>query len=121
LKGPPTTNAEIRQWYRDELAKIPKLNQQWVKEGIALDVRAKMAWKFRHDKRREARLFMQDANEIEMLRLRDTKVYGSPNGPTFKFLIKRLKSECLSENEVYEAIIKGSYRTNAGIDKMLGF
>jgi len=27
----------------------------------------------------------------------------------------------LTENEVYEAIIKGSYRTNAGLDKQLGF
>jgi len=118
---PPKTNAEIRGWYLDHISTIPKLNKQWIKEGLSLDVRAKMAWKFRHDKRREARAFMADKNEVEMLRQRDIKVYRSPNGPTFRFLFKRLSGEGLSENEVFEAIIKGSYRTNAGVNKSLGF
>lgn len=38
---PPKTNAEIRQWYLDEVATIPKLNRQWIKDGISLDVRAR--------------------------------------------------------------------------------
>lgn len=120
-KIPPTTNAEIRKWYLDEVATIPKLNVQWVKDGHTLNVRARMAWKFRHDKRRKARALMADKNEVEMLRQRDIQIYGSPNGPTFRFLVKRLSDEGLSENEVYEAIIKGSYRTNAGVNKSLGF
>ena len=117
----PKTNAEIRQWYIDQIATIPKLNKQWAREGLPLDVRAKMAWKFRHDRRREARAFMVDKGEVEMLRQRDIKLYRSPNGPTFRFLVKRLSGEGLSENEVFEAIIKGSYRTNAGVNKSLGF
>lgn len=80
-----------------------------------------MAWKFRHDKRRETRALMADKSEVEMLRKRDIKIYRSPNGPTFRFLVKRLLDDGLSENEVYEAIIKGSYRTNAGVNKSLGF
>jgi hypothetical protein len=118
---PPQTNAEIRRWYLDQVATIPKLNKQWIKEGLSLDVRARMAWKFRHDKRREARALMADQGEVKMLRQRDIKVYRSPNGPTFSFLVKRLSGEGLSENQVFEAIIKGSYRTNAGVNKSLGF
>jgi hypothetical protein len=64
---------------------------------------------------------MSDPVEVEMLRARDKKVYGSPDGPTFAFLVRRLRSERLSVNEAYEAIIEGSYRTNAGVDKQLGF
>lgn len=118
---PPQTNSEIRRWYLDQVATIPKLNKQWIKEGLSLDVRARMAWKFRHDKRREARALMADQGEVKMLRQRDIKVYRSPNGPTFSFLVKRLSGEGLSENQVFEAIIKGSYRTNAGVNKSLGF
>lgn len=118
---PPKTNAEIRGWYLDAVATIPKLNRQWIKDGLSLDVRARMAWKFRHDKRREARALMADKSEVEMLRQRDIKIYRSPNGPTFRFLVKRLSDEGVLENEVYEAIIKGSYRTNAGVNKSLGF
>ncbi len=121
MESPPKTNAEIRGWYLDELAKIPKLNGQWKKEGVSLEVRARMAWKYRHDKRRAARSLMADKNEVEMLRRRDLQVYGSPHGPTFQFLVKRLKTEGLAENEIYEAIIRGSYRTDAGINKKLGF
>jgi hypothetical protein len=118
---PPKTNAEIREWYLDEVATTPKLNRQWIKDGFSLDVRARMAWKFRHDKRLEARALMADKSEVELLRQRDIKIYRSPNGPTFRFLFNRLSDEGLSENEVYEAIIKGSYRTNAGVNKSLGF
>lgn len=50
---------------------------------------------------------MGDKLEVEMLRQRDIKIYRSPNGPRFRFLVKRLTDEGLSENEVYEAIIKG--------------
>ena len=64
---------------------------------------------------------MSDEMEREQLRVRDVAVYGTPHGPTFAFLKKRLKTEGLTETEVSEAIIKGSYRTNAGVDKKLGF
>lgn len=83
--------------------------------------RAKAALQFRHDRRIQARATMSNREEVEMLRARDKKVYGLPDGPTFAFLLRRLRSEGLSENEAYKAIIEGSYRTNAGIDKQLGF
>jgi hypothetical protein len=121
LTDGPKTNQEIRKWYLDELAEIPKLNGKWKREGIPLAERARLAWKYRHDRRRMARSFMQSEVEREQLGARDIAVYDSPNGPTFAFLKKRLSAEGLTENEVFEAIIKGSHRTNAGIDKKLGF
>ncbi len=121
LTDEPKTNQEIRKWYLDELAEIPKLNRKWKREGISLAERAKMAWKYRHDRRRMARSFMESEVEREQLMARDMAVYGSPNGPTFAFLKQRLSAEGLTENEVFEAIIQGSYRTNAGVDKKLGF
>lgn len=116
----PQTNQEIRQWYIDQLAKIPELNEQWQKENVSLADRAYRAWQFRHDKRLEARAMMQNPLEVEFLRRRDIVNYGTPDGPTFEYLVAELESE-LSGNAVSEAIIKGAYRTNAGIDKLLGF
>jgi hypothetical protein len=83
---PPKSNAEIRKWYLDQLTRIPSLNQQWIEKGISLKERALRAWGFRHRRRSEARTFMANEHEVEMLRQRDLAVYGSPNGPTFGFL-----------------------------------
>lgn len=121
MLNPPPTNSEIRQWYLDRLSQIPKLNEQWLKDDVSLEERAKTAWQLRHDRRLEAREMMKDEDEKEMLRRRDIKIYGTSEGPTFEFLVERLKTEGLEGNAVFEAIIKGSYRTNAGVDKMLGF
>jgi hypothetical protein len=121
LPKTPKTNQGIRKWYLDELARIPELDKEWQRDGIPLARRAENAWKYRHDRRRIARSFMQNEAEREELRERDKAVYGSPNGPSFAFLVKRLKSEGLTENEIFEAIIKGSYRSNAGVNKKLGF
>jgi hypothetical protein len=97
------------------------MNKQWIREGVSLKTRAKRAWRFRHDKRIEARSFMPNKLEVEMLELRDIDVYGTPDGPTFEFLVERLRSDGLKGNALFEAIIKGAYRTNTGVDKTLGF
>lgn len=117
----PPTNSEIRQWYLEQLSRIPELNEQWIINDVSLKDRAKMAWQFRHDKRSEARAMMKNEAEKELLRRRDMAKYGTPDGPAFEFLISHLEADGLKRNAVFEAVIKGSYRTNAGIDKMLGF
>jgi hypothetical protein len=117
----PLTNQEIRQWYKDQLAKIPELNEQLISENVSLAERAYRAWQFRREKRLEARELMQNPLEVEFLQLRDIAKYGTSDGPTFEYLINEIESEGVSGNAVFEAVIKGSYRTNAGIDKMLGF
>lgn len=62
---------------------------------------------------------MFDKQEKEQLRERDRKVYGNPDGPDFEFLVNLAKSRGLKGNDIYEAIIKGSYRTDAGTDEKL--
>jgi hypothetical protein len=93
LLNSPQTNSEIRQWYLDRLSQIPELDKQWIKSGVSLKERAKMAWQFRQNKRLEARAFMKNEEEKELLRRRDTVKYGTPDGPTFEFLVKHLEGE----------------------------
>ena len=116
----PKTNAEIRKWYLAQVAQIPALNEQWLAQGFSVEERAKMAWQIRHDARLEARKMMADAEEVEMLRSRDVAEHGNEDGPTFVSLIDKCRRAGLKGNNIYEAIIKGSYRTNKGVDEKLG-
>ena len=116
----PQTNIEVRRWYRERLAEIPELNEQWTKQGIAAAERAGRAWRIRHEARLRAREMMLDAEALADARRRDEEVYGNPDGPDFELLIERLEKKGLTENAVYEEIIKSSSRSNADIDKMLG-
>lgn len=113
------TNAEIRKWYREQVASIPKLNEQWIKQGLSVKERAEKAWRIRHDARLKAREMMADPMEVELLRQRDIAEYNNPDGPSFVYLIEQSKRAGLEGDSIYEAIINGSYRTNAGVDKNL--
>ncbi|ETX05653.1 MAG: hypothetical protein ETSY2_21725 [Candidatus Entotheonella gemina] len=114
------TNAEIRQWYREQVARILDFNRQWITEGYSARERAERAWRIRHDARIEARNMMTEPREVELLQARDMAVYGDPNGPTFEFLVEQARHAGLEEYAIYEAIIDGSYRTNADINRRLG-
>jgi hypothetical protein len=116
----PKTNAEIRHWYLQHVSVIPQLNKDWIKQGLPVRERAQAAWRIRHEARIEARSMMADATEIELLRARDVAKYGSPDGPTFEFLVERLKEAGLEEDRIYEAIIDNSYRTDAELNRKLG-
>jgi len=113
-------NEEIRQWYVEQLSHIPELNRQWIAAGLSVRVRAERAWRIRHEARLEARAMMADPIEIELLRVRDIAVYGSPDGPTFEFLVEQGRRAGLEEKAIYEAIIDGSYRTDREINRRLG-
>jgi len=63
---------------------------------------------------------MADPEEIEMLEARDIIEYGSADGPSFDFLVKECRDAGLKGRAVYEAIIEGSYRTNAGVNDKFG-
>jgi hypothetical protein len=115
------TNAEVRRWYLERVALIPGLNEEWVKQGLSLRERAEAAWRFRSEARLKARSMMADPIEVELLRARDMAEYGNPDGPTFEFLVGQLRRGGLKGDAVYEAVIAGSYRTNAGVDKKLSF
>lgn len=63
---------------------------------------------------------MADPEEVELLRKRDMIEYGNADGPTFDFLVEKLKNAGLEEAAVYETIIQGSYRTDPGVTGDLG-
>jgi hypothetical protein len=114
------TNAEVRKWYLEQVARIPELNQQWIEQGMTSPERAEAAWRLRHEARAKARLMMANPDEIELLRRRDAAEYGNPDGPTFEFLVAKLKQAGLEGDAVYEAIITGSYSTNPVMNRRLG-
>ncbi|MDM8516058.1 hypothetical protein QUF76_07660 [Desulfobacterales bacterium HSG16] len=119
-KAVPRTNAEIRQWYNDQVGVISNLNEQWVKEGVSLEKRAHRAYEIRHKARIGARAMMKDKMEVTMLEKRDMKKYGNPDGPTFKYLVEKNRKKGMSQDESYEAIIGSSKRTNSKYNKKYG-
>lgn len=114
------TNAEIRQWYLERVASIPKLNHDWIQQGLTPKERAEAAWRIRHELRQKARSMMADPGEKELLRERDWVKYGNVEGPTFEFLVEKLSESGLEQDKIYEAIIDNSYRTDAELNKKLG-
>jgi hypothetical protein len=115
------SNAEVRRWYLARVAQIPELNQEWLRQGLSLRERAQAAWRVRYEARLQARDMMADPAEVSLLRARDEVLYGDPDGPSFAFLVERLSRAGLAGDAIYEAIIIGSYRTDAGVNKSLGF
>ena len=116
----PQTNAEIRQWYNDQVVVITKLNQAWRKLGQPAKLRAQKAYEIRHHARIHARLFMQKPAEVKALQQRDLKKYGNPDGPTFAGLVKKYSQEGFKGNEVYEEIVRASGRTSSEYNKRFG-
>ena len=114
------TNSEIREWYRERVAEIPKLNQEWIAERVSLEERALRAWRIRHDARVQARSMMKNPAEIEDLGERDRRLYGNPDGPTFDQLVQEGHQCGFRQDEVYERIISGSQTTNREVNKLFG-
>jgi len=115
------TNSEVRQWYLNQIAPIPQLNEQWILQGLSAKERAEAAWVIRRNARLEARLLMAHPAEVELLRARDMAKYGNPDGPTFEYLVEQVSRLGLKDDDVYETIIAGSYRTNENVNKTLDF
>jgi hypothetical protein len=118
--GKPKTNAEIRRWYLKRVATIADLNQEWINRGLSALERAEAAWGIRYEARLAARSMMVNKAEVELLSARDMATYGNPGGPTFDFLVSRLKDAGLEGDAVYEAVIDASYKTDAELNSILG-
>jgi hypothetical protein len=103
-----------------EVATIAELNQDWIRQGLSARERAQRAWKIRHDARKTARSMMADPVEVDLLRERDFKKYANVDGPTFDYLVENLSRTGLAGDEIYEAIVDNSYRTDAELNKKLG-
>ncbi len=116
----PETNAEIRLWYNNQVVVIPSLNKGWIQDGLNAVDRARHAYEIRHNARINARLLMQNKTEVDALRKRDMKKYGNPEGPTFLHLVEKNCAKGLRGDEIYEEIIKSSYRTSPEYNKRFG-
>ena len=99
---------------------IEDLNREWVLQGLSARERAQIAWRLRHEARLKARSMMIDPAEVDLLRARDVLKYGNADGPTFEYLIERLRQVGLRGDEVYEVIVDNSYRTDAELNRKLG-
>ncbi len=116
----PASNAEIRQWYNDQVATIAVLDQQWQQQGLNPEQRARRAWAIRHDARLKAREFMRDKSEVALLQARDKAKYGNPDGPDFDFLVAQNRKKGAQGDEVYLQIIGSSERTNTEVNQSFG-
>lgn len=116
----PRTNAEIRQWYNDQIAVIPWLDRQWQQHGLSAEERAQRAHQIRHDARVQARAYMQNKQEVAVLRARDREKYGNPDGPTFDQLVAQNREKGLQGDAVFEAIVGSANRTDPGYNQKHG-
>ncbi|MEZ4299947.1 MAG: hypothetical protein R3B70_33675 [Polyangiaceae bacterium] len=118
--GASWTNKEIRARYVCWVTGIGGLNEDWKREGLSAEERAKRAYQTRHDARMTARAMMGSSAEVEMLRARDQEKYGNPDGPTFEWLVEKAKEKGLSGDAVYEEIVSSAQRTDAATNKAFG-
>lgn len=112
LTNIPKTNCEIRLWYNFQIVAIGIINEKWRLEGIDLEIRARKAYKMRHEARVNARFMMQNKEEVKVLQMRDIKKYGNIDGPTFEYLLKRNTDKGLTLEAAYQAIIDSSSKTD---------
>ena len=110
----PKSERSIRSWYNKTTSseKIMKLNAKWIKQGVSIKDRAYKAWSIRHDARVKARGMMKNKEAVKELELRDLMEYGSKDGPTFEYLVEKYQQLGLKGDDVYQAIIESSSRTN---------
>lgn len=113
------TNKEIRQWYVDQVSTIPRLNQEWLRQGVTVEEMAVRAWQIRHDARIKAREMMEVPKEVELLRRRDIEFYGNPDGPSFQHLVRQAVSRGLQGEEIYQSIIVSSSQTDENLNRRL--
>jgi hypothetical protein len=118
--GVAWTNAEIRGFYLRRVAAIGPAAAQWKAEGLAAEERAHRAFQMRHDARLLTRAMMTDAREVAALRARDQAKYGSPDGPSFDWLVAHEKEGGATGDAVYEGIVQSAQRTDRGVNEALG-
>lgn len=119
-KGATWSNREIRARYICWAAGIGAQNEQWKSQGLSVEERAKRAYQTRHDARVVSRAMMSSPDEIKALEDRDRAKYGTPDGPTFDWLVKRAEEKGLHGEAVFEEIVTSSQRTDQATNAALG-
>jgi hypothetical protein len=118
--GVAWTNAEIRAFYVRKVSTIGQASEQWKKEGMPAADRARRAFQMRHDARLLARSMMKDPADVDALRARDKDKYGTPDGPSFEWLVTHEQQKGLSGDAVYEAIVESAQRTDRAVNEAFG-
>lgn len=118
--GQSWTDAQIRTIYICRALQIGPENALWVKAGADAQTRARRAWQIRHDARLTARAMMADPEAVKALQARDQERYGSPDGPSFDWLLKHDADKGLSGDAVYEAIVESAQRTDGEVNRSAG-
>ena len=118
--GTAWTDRQVRQLYLERVAEIGPRDRALQAEDMPLEQRARAAFQARHDARITARAMMQDAAEVEALRARDREKYGSPDGPTFEYLVERAQKKGLTGDAIYQSIVDSAQQTDAATNRSLG-
>jgi hypothetical protein len=115
----PTTPADA--------AELRAHHVSWTNEAIrghylkliqapALEFVARRAFVIRHNARLTCRAMMENPAEVQQLEQRDLEKYGHPDGPTFDWLVRHYRQAGKCGDEVFEAIIDNSRRTDPQYD-----
>jgi hypothetical protein len=118
--GVAWTNGEIRAFYLRRVAAIAPADAQWKKESLSTVERAHRAFQMRKDARLLSRAMMAQPAEVEALRKRDQEKYGSPDGPTFEWLVAHEQEKGRTGDAVYEAIVESAQRTDRSVNEAFG-
>jgi hypothetical protein len=113
-------NGDIRAFYLARVGAIGPANEQWKRESVPAEERARRAYQMRRDARILARVMMKDRAQVEALRRRDQEKYGSPDGPALEWLIEKEKKKGLLGDAIWEAIVESAQRTNTAVNEMFG-
>src|SRR5262245_61600729 len=70
-KGVRWTDPEIREYYLKLSGSIAPSNEQWTREGLSSEQRARRAYEIRHNARRTCRAMMPSTLERFALKVRD--------------------------------------------------
>jgi hypothetical protein len=118
-------NDVTREWYNNFMSTYatvwkPKLEEQVKSGGISLEDYAKISYEARHHARVFTRDHMQDIPGLEAIRQRDSSMYDTKDGPSFKWLLNKQEEKQKKANggkpfdpdKAYRAIIDSSTETN---------
>lgn len=114
------TDRQVRQLYLERAAAIGPMDAASLARGDTAEARARAAFTARHDARMIARAMMQDPAAVAALEDRDRSKYGTPDGPTFEYLVGRAAEKGLTGDAIYASIIESAQRTDAATNSALG-
>lgn len=105
------SKAEARLWYHLFINQGEQIIKS-LEADTSMELQAKFGYAIRHIARMEARDRLQDLGYLVEIRYRDADKYKNPNGPTFKSLLLKYKSESVQGDKLYETLLKASRRTD---------